>query len=76
MVKPSVFNLSLKFEDFLDLFKDSSENLPKDFKILIRKYNFKYRFLTKNERDQVILDILKNCYDNKLSISGKKRISA
>ncbi|MBT3360315.1 MAG: hypothetical protein HN403_11895 [Rhodospirillales bacterium] len=66
------YPLSLNQDDFARLFGETGE-LPDECKAIIEKYDFSYRILEGEERDQVVLNLVK-ALDTPLPVSGPKRL--
>ena len=62
-------------EDFADLFGTTVEDIPGDCRELIERNDFRYKTITGEKRDQVILDILKKIDSAQLTTVGAKRKS-
>ena len=60
-------------KDFANSFGTTVDDLSEDCRQLAKKYNFRYRELDKDERDQVILEVLKRIDSKELSIVGAHR---
>ena len=60
-------------EDFARSFGTSVEDIPDDCRELIAKTDFRYRILTGEERDKVLLDVLKKMESDKQVIGAKER---
>ncbi len=65
--------LELTLEDFANSFGTTVHDFPEDFKDLIAKFDFRYRKCSSEERDKVILDILKILESDDLKVSGRGR---
>lgn len=65
-----VYNLSV--QEFADLFQTTPEEIPSECRRLIEKHDFHYRVLEGNERDEIILQILKTL-ELDLDVSGQHR---
>ena len=65
----------LNLSDFASLFGTSSEDIHSYCGAIINKYNFEYRYLSKLERDQVLLSIINKIDSQDLSKAGEARIS-
>lgn len=63
----------LSLEDFACAFGTEKENLSQDVRDLISKINFRYEKLSQEERDRIILDILKKLETNQFSRVGQER---
>jgi transketolase len=63
----------LKLEDFAYLFGITMDDIPNDCQELIAEYDFRYKILEGEERDRVLLDILKKLDLGQLSIVGKEK---
>jgi len=70
-MQKETYKLTLK--DFACLFGTDVKDIPKACKDLISKTDFSYRKLKQNERDIVMLDVLKNIDSGQFSIAGKEK---
>lgn len=64
---------SMKLEDFADLFGTSPQDFSDKLLALINEMDFRYRTISSEERDQVILNVLKQLESDQLKVSGKHR---
>ena len=62
----------LKLEDFVRLFGTTIDDIPDDCRKLIAQYDFRYRKLEGDERDQVLLSVLKSNDSGQFSVAGKE----
>lgn len=65
--------LDLKIEDFAAILKTTPEDFPSQCKSIIEEKNFKYRKMEQDERDNLLLKIIKRIESGKLSVSGAHR---
>ncbi len=63
---------TLKLEDFARLFGTSVEDIPANCRELVEKYDFRYRELTLEERDRILLEVLQRIDSNQFSVAGKE----
>lgn len=63
----------LTLEDFARLFGTTIDDIPDDCRELIAEMDFRYRKLSGDERDKVLLDILKKIGSGQLTVVGKKK---
>lgn len=63
----------LKAKDFAYLFGTSVEEIPEQGHKVINECNFRYRCLSKEESNNIILQVLKKINSSDLSASGKER---
>ncbi len=63
----------LKLDDFASLFGTTIDDIPDDCRELIAKMDFRYRKLSNDERDKVLLDIIKKINSDQLIIAGRKK---
>jgi len=63
----------LTLKDFASLFGTKIKDIPKECKDLITKTDFSYRKLEKDERNGVILKVLKKIETGEFSIAGKEK---
>jgi SAM-dependent methyltransferase len=63
----------LSLEDFARLFGTTIDDIPDDCRELIANVDFRYRKLSGDERDKVLLDILKKIGSGQLTVVGKKK---
>jgi SAM-dependent methyltransferase len=63
----------LSLEDFARLFGTTIDDIPDDCRELITEMDFRYRELSGDERDKVLLDILKKIGSGQLTVVGKKK---
>lgn len=70
-VEGSVFNLTP--EDFAHSFGTTVEDIPDECRELIAQTDFRYRILEGNERDKVILNVLKKIESDQQVISAPER---
>ncbi len=70
-MKKNIQKLALK--DFARLFGASIKDIPSDCAALISKYDFRYRKLMPEERDSVILEVLKKIDLSQFSVAGRKK---
>ena len=59
-------------KDFARLFGIADSDLPADCRSLIDKHDFRYRTLNVEERDQVLLEVLKRIESEQFSLAGKE----
>jgi len=64
-----IFNLNI--EDFAKIFGVKKENISKKCIEIINSRDFRYQHFTKNQRDKIILDLLKKIELQKFSLSGE-----
>src|SRR3990167_7012199 len=69
-MKQKIKDLSLK--DFSELVGSNVIDLPKETREEFKKYDFRYRELTTEERDRAILKMIKKIISTKLPVSGPK----
>lgn len=62
----------LKLEDFARLFGTTIDDIPDDCRKLIAQYDFRYRTLEGDERDQVLLSVLKRIDSGQVGVAGKE----
>ncbi len=65
----------LTLEDFARLFGTTIDDFPEDCRELITKTDFRYEALVGEERDKVLLDVLKKIGSDQLAVAGKERKS-
>lgn len=65
----------LKLKDFARLFGTTVDDIPEDCRELIAKTDFRYKALVGEERDKVLLDVLKKVDSDQLTAAGKERKS-
>jgi SAM-dependent methyltransferase len=63
----------LGLEEFAVLFGTAPDRIPDDCRALIGKYDFRYRKLMGEERDLVLLSVLKTIDSGQLTVAGKDR---
>ena len=63
---------ALRLEDFARLFGTSVDALPESCRVLITKGDFRYRLLAGEERDRVLLDVLKRVDSGEFTTAGKE----
>jgi len=63
----------LTLEDFAYLFGTSIDDIPDDCQELVAKSDFRYKILVGEERDGILLDVLKKIDSNQLSSVGKEK---
>ncbi len=63
----------LTLEDFAHLFGTNVDDIPDDCRDLITKTDFRYRKLSDDERDKVLLDVLKKINSGQLAVVGKEK---
>jgi len=66
----------VKLEDFARSFGTSVEDIPEDCREQISKSDFKYRILAEEERDRVILDVLRRIESDKQIVGIEERRNA
>ena len=66
----------LTLDDFARLFGTTADDIPADCLELIAKTDFRYKALVGEERDKVLLDVLKNIDSGQLSVVGKEKKAA
>jgi len=64
------FDLDLNVEDFAALFGVEVDQLPKDCKAEIADHDFRYRLLTRTERDMALLRVFQRIVSGELHPSG------
>src|SRR3989442_11082976 len=64
---------ALGLEDFALLFGVSVDSLPESCRALIAAGDFRYRVLAGEERDQVLLEVLKQIDSGQFATAGKER---
>lgn len=69
----SEINSTLTLDDFARSFGTTVDDIPYDCRELIAKSDFRYRILTGEERDKVILSVLKKIDYDQLTVVGKNR---
>ena len=62
----------LKLEGFARLFGTAVNDIPDDCQELIAQGDFRYRMLEGDERDRVLLDVLKRIDSGQFSVAGKE----
>lgn len=62
----------LDLVDFARLFGTSVEEISEECLQLISQYDFSYRLLTGEDRDRVLLDVLKRIESDQFSLAGKE----
>lgn len=62
----------LKLEDFARLFGTNLDDIPDDCRQLIAQHDFRYRKLDGDERDRILLDVLKRIDSGEFSKAGKE----
>lgn len=62
----------LSLPDFARLFGTVSRDIPQSTQSMIRRYDFGYRYLTRQQRDEVILTVLKRTSSPALTVAGDK----
>ena len=63
----------LTLEDFARSFGTTVEDIPDDCRELIAKTDFRYKILVEEERDKVLLDVLKKIDSGQLTVAGKEK---
>ncbi len=63
----------LTLEDFARLFGTTIDDIPNDCRELIAKTDFRYRKVSDDERDKVLLDILKKIDSGQLTVAGREK---
>ncbi len=63
-------NLTIK--DFAEIFDESVYNIPKISEV-IKNYDFRYRILSENEKEKVMIEIIDILLSNNLKVSGSHR---
>lgn len=63
----------LTLEDFARLFGTTIDDIPDDCRELIAKTDFRYRKLSANERDKVLLDVIKKIESDQQIIGAEER---
>jgi len=63
----------LTLEDFARLFGTTIDDIPHDCRELIAKMDFRYKKLSHDEQDAIILRILKKIHSDELAIAGPDR---
>lgn len=63
----------LTLDDFARLFGTTIDDIPSDCRELIAKTDFRYKILVGEERDKVLLDVLKKIDSGKLTVAGKEK---
>ncbi len=63
----------LKLDDFVLLFGTSVDDISEDCRELIAKRDWRYKILAGDERDRVLLNILKKIDSGQLSVAGRKK---
>lgn len=63
----------LTLEDFARLFGTTIDDIPDDCRELVAKTDFRYRKLSADERDKVLLDVLKKIDSSQLTVAGKDK---
>lgn len=63
----------LKLEDFAHLFGTTIDDIPDDCRELIAEMDFQYRELSGDERDNVLLNIIKKLDSDQLTVVGRKK---
>ena len=63
----------LTLEDFACLFGTTIDDIPDDCQELVAKTDFRYRKLSADERDKVLLDVLKKIDSSQLTVAGKDK---
>lgn len=71
--KNSIIWTKIGVEDFAHLFGVSSDDLPEECCKLIDQMDFRYGKICVEERDQIILSVIKRLESDQLSASGKHR---
>jgi transketolase len=66
-------DFELTLDDFARLFGTTIDDIPDDCRGLIAKTDFRYRKLSANERDKVLLDVLKKIDSGQLTVAGKEK---
>ena len=64
-------NSVLTLEDFARLFGTTIDGISPECRLLIDQHDFQYRPLTQNERDDVLLEVLKRIESEQFSLAGK-----
>ena len=62
----------LTLEDFARRYGTTVNDIPDDCRKLIAQHDFRYRELEGDERDQVLLDVLKRIDSGQFSVAGKE----
>lgn len=68
------FPNDLDLAAFAELFGTDEEAIPEECRRLIAEMNFRYRILEGQERDAVIMQVLKRVDERKVAVAGKHRI--
>ena len=71
-MKQKIFKLTLK--DFARVFETTLEDFPAQCKSVIEERNFEYRKMGQDERDRLLLKIIKRIDSGRMSVSGAHRM--
>ncbi|MGA8849123.1 MAG: transketolase C-terminal domain-containing protein [Dehalococcoidia bacterium] len=63
----------LTLEDFARLFGTTIDDIPNDCRKLIAETDFRHRILGSEERDKVLLDVLKKIDSDQLTVAGREK---
>jgi len=66
-------NCKIRVKDFAYLFGTPSDDVPKECCKLINQFDFRYKKINSEERDQIILNVIKRIDSDQVSVSGKHR---
>ena len=70
---PASLFRDVTLQDFADSFGTTVDDLPQDCRELIARTDFRFRILEAEERDQVILDVLKRIDADDQKIGAEER---
>ena len=63
--------MQLKLEDFAELFGTSAGDIPDECRELIERYDFRYRILSGEEREQEFLQVVNRIDSGEFSLAGR-----